>query len=622
MLDRWSTARSASTTLSRIPLLAIALFASVIVLLICLPVETTRAWAQIKHADGTRIKWNRREIDMEARFGGGTTSETCRPKAQGVELYEFGPCWVDVVKSAADQWYRTDARVRINIETSSIEPGCTIGDDINTVTAGDSYCGREFGERVLGTAFYRYNARTGFFLEGNVVFNTAHSWNSYSGPQRAASAAMGLFDMHRVAIHEFGHIWGLDHPDEAEQEVAAIMNSKLSDIDRLQRDDIDGIVAIYGVDPNNPPVVPSGRIELGDTGTLAIDEGGTGTFTVKLDTEPIGEVTVNVTSADPGVVTVNPASLTLTASNHTIAQAVIVTALHDIDIDDESVDITLSAGGGIVASEVKKSVAVGDDDEAGSLVMLPSPLQVVEGGQETFIVRLGTVPTVPNVTVDLTNANASVSLNPTTLFFTDSDWNASQTVTVSVAQDDNAENGTDTIVGTFDNGAGNYAGIANPQGAAIAVTILDRPGDIVASKTMVDLMEGGDPVELTVRLGEIPVNTDTVTVTLSNSNLDVTVNPKVLLFTRDNWNGERTVTLQAGEDSDIEDGYDFVVLKGAGGNYNRSMTTIAVSVEENDDDGGIIGGTPGRTGVYALAIPPETGSDSSDIRIRCKQSSP
>ncbi|WP_038099231.1 hypothetical protein, partial [Thioalkalivibrio sp. HK1] len=171
------------------------------------------------------------------------------------------------------------------------------------------------------------------------------------------------------------------------------------------------------------------------------------------------------------------------------AQEITVTGSHDIDIVDESALITLSVDQdiGIVADDVNKSIAVTDDDSPGTLLMLPSPLQVVEGGQQTFIVRLGTVPTVPNVTVDLTNSNASVTLDPTTLFFTDSDWNASQTVTVSVAQDDNAENGTDTIVGTFNNGAGNYASAANPQGAAIAVTTLDRPGDIVVSKTMVDL---------------------------------------------------------------------------------------------------------------------------------------
>ena len=367
--------------------------------------------------------------------------------------------------------------------------------------------------------------------------------------------------------------------------------------------------------------IPSGNLVL-DTARLSLREGGGGTFDVSLDTEPSEEVTVAITSADAGAVSVNTASLTFTASNYSDTQPVSVTAPHDIDVADERVDITLSASGGIVATDVDKSVAVDDDDEAGSLVMLPSLLQVVEGGRETFLVRLGTMPTVASVRVALANTNPAVTLEPAFLDFTDADWNASRTVAVSAAQDENADNGSDTITGAFENGTGNYAEAANPRGATIAITTLDRPGDIVVSTSMVDLMEGGEPVEFTVRLGEVPINTDTVTLTLSNSNRAVAVSPDVLLFTRDNWNEERIVSLQAGEDSDREDGYDFVVLNGAGGNYSRSMTVVSVSVEENDDDGGVIGGTPGRSGVYALAIPPETGSDSSDIRIRCKQSSP
>ena len=388
----------------------------------------------------------------------------------------------------------------------------------------------------------------------------------------------------------------------------------------LSTDSIDAVDATKRIAVKDDEI-PSGNLVL-DTARLSLREGGGGTFDVSLDTEPSDEVTVAITSADAGAVSVNTASLTFTASNYSDTQTVSVTAPHDIDVADERVDITLSASGGIVAADVDKSVAVDDDDEAGSLVMLPSLLQVVEGGRETFLVRLGTMPTVASVRVALANTNPAVTLEPAFLDFTDADWNASRTVAVSAAQDENADNGSDTITGAFESGTGNYAEAANPRGATIAITTLDRPGDIVVSTSMVDLMEGGEPVEFTVRLGEVPINTDTVTLTLSNSNRAVAVSPDVLLFTRDNWNEERIVSLQAGEDSDREDGYDFVVLNGAGGNYSRSMTVVSVSVEENDDDGGVIGGTPGRSGVYALAIPPETGSDSSDIRIRCKQSSP
>ncbi|WP_025771852.1 matrixin family metalloprotease [Thioalkalivibrio sp. HK1] len=226
-------------------LLAIAVFASIFFLPIILPTGMAKAWVHWKSDSGEPLKWDRREIEMEARFG-GNEGATCLPRAQGVELYEFGPCWEDVVRSAADQFYRTDAGLRINITSLPAKPRCIIGDGTNTITVGDTYCGYAFDDRSIAIAFNRWNFESGVMRESDVVFNTAVTWNSYSGPGRRLSDDTVLFDMHRVAIHEFGHTWGLDHPDEAGQEVAAIMNSTISNIDRLQPDDIEGIMAIYG----------------------------------------------------------------------------------------------------------------------------------------------------------------------------------------------------------------------------------------------------------------------------------------------------------------------------------------------------------------------------------------
>ncbi|WP_025770499.1 beta strand repeat-containing protein, partial [Thioalkalivibrio sp. HK1] len=346
---------------------------------------------------------------------------------------------------------------------------------------------------------------------------------------------------------------------------------------------------------------PTGNLVL-STARLSIDEGTGTAFTIGLDTKPIGDVTVSLSNPDTGAVTVSPASLTFNVANYSIARTVSIDAPHDSDIDDESITLTIETSGGVLAGNVTMDIDVADDDEAGSLVMAPSLLQVAEGGQETFLVRLGAVPNVDEVIVNLTNTNPAVTLEPTTLAFTPLDWNIGRDVTLSVEWDENDDNGVDTITGTFDNAGGNYAAAAaGSRGATIGVITLDYPGVIVTSAQTVRLVEGKEPFEFTVRLGEAPINTDTVTVTLSNTDPLITVSPSVLLFSRNNWGEEQSVTLQADEDNNKEDGYDFITLSGSGGNYNRATTTMTVFVLESGG-GGIIGGALSPSGVYALAI--------------------
>src|SRR6185369_10298344 len=65
-------------------------------------------------------------------------------------------------------------------------------------------------------------------------------WDSYRGDLDA-----NVLDLRRVAIHEFGHTLGLDHPDQAGQVFVAIMNSTISDLDTLAGDDVRGAGGLY-----------------------------------------------------------------------------------------------------------------------------------------------------------------------------------------------------------------------------------------------------------------------------------------------------------------------------------------------------------------------------------------
>jgi hypothetical protein len=101
-------------------------------------------------------------------------------------------------------------------------------------------CGGGFGDIVAETQNC-FDRQTGQLINSGVFMNSAVAWNAYDGPLR-----FPVNDIRRVLLHEFGHVLGLAHPDDAGQVVNAIMNSRESDLDRLADDDIFGARSIYG----------------------------------------------------------------------------------------------------------------------------------------------------------------------------------------------------------------------------------------------------------------------------------------------------------------------------------------------------------------------------------------
>jgi hypothetical protein len=106
----------------------------------------------------------------------------------------------------------------------------------------DTVFGDAWGANTL--AITLTSIRDSVRLESDVVFNKQLHWDSYRGPLQS-----GAVDFHRVALHEFGHVLGLNHPDENGQTVSAIMNSVVGDLAALQADDIAGARSLYDVGP-------------------------------------------------------------------------------------------------------------------------------------------------------------------------------------------------------------------------------------------------------------------------------------------------------------------------------------------------------------------------------------
>jgi hypothetical protein len=158
----------------------------------------------------------------------------------------------DSAIDALQTWNPHLAHLRFSwVKNSPVTPA--EGDDEMSVIFDNKIFGTNFGSGTLAVTLLSY--RNGNFEETDTVFNNAISWDSYRG-----NLTPPVYDFHRVAIHEFGHTLGLDHPDQAQpkQIVVAIMNSRVSDLDTLAQDDINGVTSIYGTGPayNSIPDAP------------------------------------------------------------------------------------------------------------------------------------------------------------------------------------------------------------------------------------------------------------------------------------------------------------------------------------------------------------------------------
>lgn len=197
------------------------------------------AWAFVRFttATGLGLFWPNAQAVLNLQLGCPATP-----------LVNFGPCWDDAAEDAAGRWNAVATQFRFLKTTpaQAVNP-CSASNGVNSVAFSDTICGTAFGATTLAVTRIIF-ASDGTIFDTVVLFNESRNWSTYSGPLQP-----GVQDLHRVAIHELGHVLGLDHPDQHGQTVNAIMNSTVSNIDAPQADDINGVNIIY----------PSGAAPLG-----------------------------------------------------------------------------------------------------------------------------------------------------------------------------------------------------------------------------------------------------------------------------------------------------------------------------------------------------------------------
>ncbi len=203
-------------------------------------IQTTHAFVVINQITEQRLQLNMTlPTDSIETIGFGTTSWSALAKSTVTNWNDIG------IGPLPDHEF-------FAIRERPVAADPCIRDGINTVDFRAQPCAGFFWGDTLGITTTRFS--TGQVVaEIDIAFNGEPNWDAYTGPLRQQAGVGTITEFTRVALHEFGHALGLDHPDQFGQRVQALMNSRVSDIDGIQSDDENGARAIPFI-PNDESV--------------------------------------------------------------------------------------------------------------------------------------------------------------------------------------------------------------------------------------------------------------------------------------------------------------------------------------------------------------------------------
>jgi len=273
----------------------------------------------------------------------GTTASPHQVTLQ-LELGTTGPAnrtlsdgdttWDQVGVDALTDWNQYLPTMQLNAVRGSTAAVSSTSNGVNTVSWSTTVFGEAWGQGVVGLTFRYWQVTSAAIQptqEADVLFNSNGSWDSYRGALRSAQ------DLRRVALHEFGHVLGLDHPNDYGQTVVAIMNSTISNLDDLAADDKAGVGYLYDVaplittQPSSQTAAPGGTV----TFTVATTNDPAATFQWQFNNTAISGATqstltvTNVSTSNQGsyraIVTDRAASVTSTTAALVVAAGPAIT---------------------------------------------------------------------------------------------------------------------------------------------------------------------------------------------------------------------------------------------------------------------------------------------------------
>ena len=479
---------------------------------------------------------------------------------------------------------QTDADVELGHTVSGGDYGAVdvagvvvrvIDNDEPTLAVTDAVGGESEGERVMRfvVSLSLANLNEAVTVDWATADGTAVAGMDYEGGSGSLTFAAG--DVESQTIEVVVKDDGVDEEEEGfSVELGEARNASIGDgsgAGRIADDDERGVT-----------VSPEG---------LTVEEGGSGEYTVVLESDPEGPVTVAVRVPEGTDVGVSPVALTFTAADWQTVQTFTVSAAED-DGDaqtDAEVELVHAVSGGGYGGESASSVTVRITENDQPTVRI-APAQAAEGaGAMRFAVSLD-IPSSREVVVGYETAagtaEAGADYVETSGSLTFPAGETADEVEVVLRDDDVDEDPVagaavaETITVRLRDAENAVLG----QEASVEGRIVDDDErGVTVSRERLTVTEGGSE-SYEVMLESEPEGEVTVAVRVPGGT-DVRVSPLALTFTAADWSARQRVTVHAVEDADAEaEPAVSLTHEVSGGDYaGASAAEVRVTVIENDE---------------------------------------
>ena len=211
---------------------------------------------------------------------------------------------------------------------------------------------------------------------------------------------------------------------------------------------------------------------------ISVIAGRNYTYTAVLQSEPTANVTIAVSAPADAEISLDKTTMTFTPLDWEAPDCIDVTA--DDDAQTATVTLTHSISGGgddsVSVADVRVKIKAAPDNPAiqADVTTSETALEMPEGGSKSHSVLLGHQP-AGDVTLAATLPTGNdLSIDKTSLTFTEDDWDTAHSIGVSAAEDDDGDDDAKVTIAHAISGGG-YDDVTVP-GAAVTIKENDTPG--------------------------------------------------------------------------------------------------------------------------------------------------